>query len=451
MYRFASALLCIFAGYPASAGVNDHNAVQIQTETSDKHRLTITGETYSMLLNCTDAVIERFTATDQELIGNVPLCPTFNAGKANGPATVEITQDGPVFAEIHLRDLWWTDLKAKIELVLYCHPTRVYATVIAIPEGTPPDMMVGWYGAAKFSMPLVMHSEQELQKQASFNGQNPKCAAIVAEPWIQFGKFEEPLRALIKYGNSTGIILGGYGYPSASKLPRRASIILMAARSNDELKEFIRGEAALSFAKVNVSGAEFDRYDGSAGLFRIKRDFAAGDLGVDIAFAQPPPQAPVVLTFKQRLSLALSKIDWRLGFVQFALLAIVIFGFRATPAPGTLAARVRPKLFATLATAILFMSVIWLFRIPPPPPSALLPMPKQPVVAVIEVNEISASIVLTDARGNPLPVSAQSFRRQNGGLVTSFTHTISAGSQNGFTLRQSMRPIPRVRSDAGVH
>ncbi|MCC6153093.1 MAG: hypothetical protein IT367_05010, partial [Candidatus Hydrogenedentes bacterium] len=163
----------------ALASIADQTAIHIETDTGDKHRLAITGKTYSMLLNCTDAVIERFRATDQELIGDVPLCPTFNTGKVNGPATVEITQDGPVFAEIHLRDLWWTDLKARIELVLYCHPTRVYATVIAIPEGTPPDMMVGWYGAVKFSMPLVMQSAEELQKQASFNGQNPKCAAVV--------------------------------------------------------------------------------------------------------------------------------------------------------------------------------------------------------------------------------------------------------------------------------
>ncbi|MCC6794252.1 MAG: hypothetical protein IT366_03980 [Candidatus Hydrogenedentes bacterium] len=419
----------------ALASMADHNAVHIETEKSDKHRLAITGKTYSMLLNCTDAVIERFRATDQELIGDVPLCPTFNTGKVNGPATVEITQDGPVFAEIHLRDLWWTDLNAKIELVLYCHPTRVYATVVAIPEGTAPDMMVGWYGATKFSMPLVMQSEAELQKQASFNGQNPKCAAVVAEPWIQFGKFDERLRAFIKYGNSTGTISGGYGYPSASTLPRRASIILIAARSNDELKEFIRGEAALSFAKVNVSGALFDRYDGSAGLFRIKRDFAAGDLKVDVAFAQPPPAAPLVLTIKQRVALALSKIDWRLGIVQFTLLAIIIFGFRATPTPGTFGARVRPKLLASLATLLLFASIFWLFRPPPPPPPVILPMPQQPVTAAFEVNESPAMPELLDENGAPLHDAIQLHSSTGETLVASFTHPILPESRAVFTLR----------------
>ena len=438
MHRFVSLVLCAFASHHAIAAANDHNAVHIETNTGDKHRLTITGKTYSMLLNCTDVVIERFRATDQELIGDVPLCPTFNTGKVNGPATVDITQDGPVFAEIHLRDLWWTDLKAKIELVLYCHPTRVYATVIAIPEGTPPDMMVGWYGATKFSMPLVMQSEEELQRQASFNGQNPKCAALVAEPWIQFGKIDERLRAFIKYGNSTGIISGGYGYPSASKLPRRASIILMAAHSNEELKEFIRGEAALSFAKVNVSGAVFDRYDGSAGLFRIKRDSADGDVNFDITFAQPPPPSPTIPTLKQRLSFALGKIDWRLGLMQFALLAIVIFGFRAAPPPGTVAARIRPKLLASLATLLLFTSVLWLFRLPPPPPPGILPLPKQSVTAAFQVNESPAMLVVIDSQGAPLQNAIQIHSDTGATLIASFMYPIAPDSRASFTLRNDV-------------
>ncbi len=437
MKRSLLPLLSLLACHLASAvdATSNQNAVQIRTETGDKHRLAITGETYTMLLNCTDAVIERFTAADQELIGDVPLCPTFNTGKVNGPATVEIAQDGPVFAEIHLRDLWWADLKAKIELVVFCHRTRVYATVIAISESAPPDMMVGWYGATKFSMPLVMQSEAELQKQASFNGQDPKCVAVVAEPWIQFGKMDERLRAFIKYGNSTGTISGGYGYPSASKLPRRASIMLLAARSNDELKEFIRGEAALSFAKVNVSGAVFDRYDGSAGLFRIKRDLAAGEIKVDVAFAQPPPPRPVTLTPKQRLSVALGRIDWRIGLTQFVLLAIAIFGFCAKPTTGTLAARLRPKLLASLALLALVVSGLWLNRLPQPPPPAILPLPKLPVIAAFEVNGAPPMSVLTDSHGAPLQVAIQLHSSTGDTLVASFTHTVPAESRAAFTLR----------------
>ena len=205
MRIFASILCCVLA-WPiagAYAAASDQSAVQIRSEQGDRLKLHVSGDTYTLVLNCTDAVIEKFTVGDQELIGDVPLCPTLNAGKPNGPGTVEIAQTGPALCEIHLTNLWWTDLKADIEMVLYCYRTRVFANVNVVPHGTAPDLMVGWYGGTKYSMPLVMRSEEELHKQASFNGQDPKCAAVVAEPWIQFGLFGKKRRSAINFRSSS--------------------------------------------------------------------------------------------------------------------------------------------------------------------------------------------------------------------------------------------------------
>lgn len=445
-YMLIAGVLCHLAAADAAT------AVALRTENGPPEKLIISGETYTMVVNCTAAVIERFTAGDQDLIGEVPLCPTINTSKPDGPATVAVPQNGPVFAEVHLANLRWPDLDADIEIVLYCYRTRVYATAIVAPRGAVPDMMVGWYGGVKYSMPLEMRSEQELQTMASFNGQDPKCAAVVAEPWIQFGLFGKKLKSVINFRNSIGRISGGYGYRSAYTCPRRASILLLACQSNEELKGALRGEAALSFARIDVRGGAFARYDGSKGFFKFEHgDKDAGELAIDVTLDRPPPQKPPVPTLMQRAAMAASKVDWKAGSLLFFLLATVIFGYRAQPRPNTLAARLRPKVLATAAAIALLTAVVLLFRLPPPPGPSVMPLPHGPVRAVFSVAGATDAAPLAPV-GGPAPAGAiQTRTGPDGQPETWFEVPIDPVATNTYVLRGPETPSARVTDGAAVH
>ena len=431
MRFFASTLLFVFACDIAFA-------VEIRTEEGERLRLHITGETYALVLNCTDAVIEKFTVGNEELIGDVPLCPTLNTGKVNGPGKVEIAHSGPALSEIHLTNLWWTDLDADIEMVLYCYRTRAFANVNVVPRGSAPDILIGWYGGTKYSMPLAMSSEEELQRMTSFNGQDPACAAVVAEPWIQLGLFGKKMRSAINFRNSIGRISGGYGYRSSFLGPRRASIILMGCRSNDALKECVRAEAARSFAKVRVHGGDFARYDGSTGYFKIER--TAKDIAVGVSIVPPPSPKPATLGVRLLVASAAARINWGVNAGLVSLLAMIVFGFRARPQPGTLAARAHPKLIATMASAAFLIAVVWLFRPPPPPGPSAVPMPRGPVPAVFRVVNAPEAGFLADANGSTLPNPLQARVRPDGVTETYFEVELAPTGENSFALRDAAAP-----------
>lgn len=409
-------------------------AAQVRVDESEKHRLLVTGETYAMVVNCTDAVIEKFTAGEQELIGDVPLCPTLHTGKVNGPAKVHIDV-GPVVTVIRLTNLWWTDLKGGIEIDLYCYPDRVFAVAEVRPEGTAPDLFLGWYGGAKFSMPLVMYSEEELQRQASFNGQDPNCAAVVAEPWIQFGRRDEKLRSMINFRNSIGRISGGYLYRSSYVGPRRASIILIGCRTNAELKETIRGLGAMPFASVSVDGGKYVRFDGSTGYFAIeRRGNDAREMTIETAFVRPgPPPPPPPPSLLQRISMALAKISWPVGIGLFALLAVAVFGFGARPQSGTIAARMRPMMLATGSAFALVVAALWLFRPPPPPGPSEMPMPQQSMTAVFRIANAPENSLLTAAEG--ATIKEQAVMQPDGATDSLVAIALAPTGTTAFSLR----------------
>ncbi|NUM53124.1 MAG: hypothetical protein HUU46_05720 [Candidatus Hydrogenedentes bacterium] len=436
MKRIVLTCWCVFAAHVAgAAAAEEPGTVQVRDDGGTPHKLLVTGETYSMLVNCTDALIEKFTSGDQELIGDVPLCPTLNTGKVNGPGSVQI-ETGPVLARIGLSNLWWTDLEADIGIDLYCYPTHIFAVADVKPHGTPPDLLLGWYGGAKFSMPLVMSSEEELNKQTSFNGKNPNSAAVVAEPWIQFGHLDEKVASMINFRNSIGRISGGYGYRSTYSGPRRASIMLLACQSNDELKEAIRGLGAMPFARVSVAGAKFVRFDGSTGYFTIDQEVGSEPVNIEAAFEQPappPPSAPPAIM--QRVAMALAKISWPVGSVMFALLAVVVFGYGARPVPGTIYARIRPKWLASAAAVVLVATTAWLFKLPPPPKPGVLPMPSSPVMAYFKVSNASPDNVLTAGDGTSLPHQTQVRALPDGKTETLLAIELAPTGTTRFALR----------------
>ena len=89
----------------------------------------------------------------------------------------------------------------------------------------------------------------------------------------------------------------------------------------------------------------------------------------------------------------------------------------------------------SLALLALVVSGLWLNRLPQPPPPAILPLPKLPVIAAFEVNGAPPMSVLTDSHGAPLQVAIQLHSSTGDTLVASFTHTVPAESRAAFTLR----------------
>ncbi|MBM3291044.1 MAG: hypothetical protein FJY92_12920 [Candidatus Hydrogenedentes bacterium] len=424
------------------------SAVTLDVQDGPPQKVRVVGETYALVLNCASAVIEEFSAGDEHLIGEVPLSPIIDASNPRGPGALTIAQQGDVFAEIHLTELTWGELAADIELVLYCYREHVVATVNVVPRGIAPDMLVGWYGGVKYSMPLPMQSEVELQSTVSFKGQNPKAVAVVLEPWMQFGLFGEKLKSRFNFRNSVGQLSGGYGYKSTYTCPRRASIMLLARRSNEELKEAVRGVGALPFAKVQTRGGAFGRYDASRGYFKIERH-GDGDLAVDVTFAQPPAPPPVVHTLRDRAALAASRLDGKWWTVLIALLAVVVFGARARPEPGTFAARVRPKTLAAIAALTLVTAAAWLFRIPPAPPPSVLPMPRDPVPAVFQVVNATGDEHVFGADGQALLAPMQSRVRQDGTKELYFECALAPQGTTSIVLRDIAGV--RVTDGAAVH
>lgn len=253
---FCCRLACAFAA------TNDPSTVNIRFEQGDHRKLRIEGKTYSMLVNCTDAVVEKFTVAGEELIGETPICPIINTGKVNGPGQVEIAQCGPALAEIRLRQLWWTDLDAKIEYVFYCYPTRVFMNMELDFTGPPRELMIGWFGSAKYVLQSVTH-EEDVNDRASFKGQDPRCAVVIPSPAVQAGKH---LKGRIRL-QPPKQFTANYGFPADFEGTRRVAIAFLASTSHEEFKRALRAEWASQYVKTSCDAGVANGYVARAGYF----------------------------------------------------------------------------------------------------------------------------------------------------------------------------------------
>lgn len=253
---FCCRLACAFTA------TNDPPTVNIRFEQGEHRKLHVEGKTYSMLVNCTDAVIEKFTVADEELIGDTPVCPIINTGKVNGPGQVEIAQCGPTLTEIRLKQLWWTDLDAKIEYVFYCYPTRVFMNMELNFIGPPRELMIGWFGSAKYVLQSVTH-EEDVDVRTSFKGQDPRCAVVIPSPTVQAGKH---LKGRIRL-QPPKQFTANYGFPADFEGTRRVALAFLASSSHEEFKRALRAEWASLYVKVRCDAGAANGYVGRAGYF----------------------------------------------------------------------------------------------------------------------------------------------------------------------------------------
>lgn len=296
-FRFVLAMLLVSATAHGFAAGENQAAVNLQFDRNNPHALDVQGKTYRMRVNTREAFIESFVSGDNELIGEHPLCPVLSMGRVHGPASLEIIQLGTQLCELRLRGLRWTTLDADIDLVLYCYPRHVFAAVEVVPRSSVDDLVLGWYGNAKYSTPLNLLDE-EVEKRTTFGEEKPHCVVAIPPPIMQHGRrlqsanlLEPPLR-----------VATNYRFPGDYAGTRRAAVILLGADSHDELQHALRGLWSLFFADVRVGNGRLAEFAGYGGFFDIEADTSAQPVTVDatIAKSEATLKRPVDMVFRVR-------------------------------------------------------------------------------------------------------------------------------------------------------
>ena len=264
-------VLTVLAGVlqaAAFAPTEDQAAVNVRYASADRNVLIVEGKTYTLHLDLALAAITHFQSGGDELIGEYALVPILNTGAVKGPGRVNIYTFGTQMYEIHLRDLKWTDLDADIELVLYCYAKRVFANVNVTPRGTPPDLEVGWLGAAKYSIDIIKPMDNYAERLV-WGGVRPSMVALAPRQRSADGQ-SIPTRAALEPPKR---LLIGSKFASAVAGTRTASLILVAGESPEDLARLVYDEAHPEQMAFTVSGGTFDGYQPSKGFFQITIEY----------------------------------------------------------------------------------------------------------------------------------------------------------------------------------
>lgn len=264
--RIGVAALCCAPVFAFTA-TNDQAAVHIQYSSTDANILIVEGLTYTLHLDCEKAMITRFAAQDEELIGAEPLMAMMSTGKVNGPGRLEIRRFGPHLAEIRLRELQWNNLDADIQLVLYCYGKRVYCNLLVDQRQAPQKFWMGWYGDVKHGTTLP-YSAAELDKYLDFGGTRPKSVALLLPVAAQGGPRQRAyllLRPLQR-------LLARYEFTEADLGTRSTVIVLAAGESHEDLRQLVQTESASEKIGIDCRGGTYRGFQRRAGYFLIEAE-----------------------------------------------------------------------------------------------------------------------------------------------------------------------------------
>lgn len=264
--RIGVAALCCAPVFAFTA-TNDQAAVHIQYSSTDSNILIVEGLTYTLHLDCEKAMITRFAARDEELIGAEPLMAMMSTGKVNGPGRLEIRRFGPHMAEIRLRDLQWNNLDADIQLVLYCYGKRVYCNLVVDQRQAPQKFWMGWYGDVRHGTTLP-YSAAELDKYLDFGATRPKSIALLLPVAAQGGARQRAylrLRPLQR-------LLARYEFTEADFGTRTTVIVLAAGESHEDLRQLVQTESASEKIGIDCRGGTFRGFQRRAGYFLIEAE-----------------------------------------------------------------------------------------------------------------------------------------------------------------------------------
>ncbi|MBX7254974.1 MAG: hypothetical protein K1Y02_01340 [Candidatus Hydrogenedentes bacterium] len=279
------------------AATNDQAAVSVRFESPERNELVVEGQTYVLRLD-NRAFLKTFTVGNFELFNQYTLTPTLNKGSIQGPGRFNIYSFGTQMYEVHLRDLYHPDLKADMEIVLYCYAKRVYVNVVVHPKEAKGEFELGWVGGAKFALVMPPNEEQLRVQLESFKGETPPALAIVVSPQDVTGK---------KIPNTIhqrpGLILQtGHKRTSAPDTHWTDTMIFLAGESFDDLLHLVRNEMYAQAINIEAKGGVFNGYAHRKGFYDVTTMFR-GPQEFEDACVNPNQRIRVDLTASKAASI----------------------------------------------------------------------------------------------------------------------------------------------------
>lgn len=272
------------------AATKDQAAVSVRFESAERTELVVQGQTYELRLD-TRAYLRTFTVGGFELFNQYTLTPTLNKGSIQGPGRFNIYSFGTQMYEVHLRDLYHPDLKASMEIVLYCYSKRVYVNVVVHPNEVKGEFELGWIGGVKFALVMPPNEEQLRVQLGSFKGETPPALAVVVSPQDGTGK-KIPNTIHQRPGR---IIQTGHVRSTATAGPWVDTMIFLAGESYEDLLHLVRNEMYAPAISIAAQGGQFNGYAHRKGFYDVTT-LHRGPQGFEDAWVNPNQRIRVDLT-----------------------------------------------------------------------------------------------------------------------------------------------------------